>query len=113
MQDNPHYDAIRYVLKDEIVNPLRQDKFVRADRVLKLREMLQEICSVKGLTSEEKDPEEFLNILLAETLKADPFLKVSMHACERALYGHLFVCVKSILCLFYTDEGFVSVFFFY
>lgn len=55
---------------------MRKDKFVRADRVLKLRKTLEDICSVKGLTSEEKDPEEFLNILLAETLKATPFLKV-------------------------------------
>lgn len=64
------------MLRDEIVNPLRKNTFVRADRVLKLREMLEETCSIKGLTSEEKDPEEFINILLAETLKAEPFLKV-------------------------------------
>lgn len=65
------------MLQDEIVNPLRKNTFVRADRVLRLREMLEETCSIKGLTSEEKDPEEFINILLAETLKAEPFLKVS------------------------------------
>lgn len=44
--------------------------------MLRLREMLEETCSIKGLTSEEKDPEEFINILLAETLKVEPFLKV-------------------------------------
>lgn len=33
--------------------------------------------SVKGLTTEEKDPKEFLNSLLAQILRADPFLKVS------------------------------------
>lgn len=74
--DTEHYDTVREVLRDEIVNPLRLNKFVRADRVMKLRELLQTICSVKGLTSEEKDPEEFLNVLFSETLKAEPFLKV-------------------------------------
>ena len=67
---------VKSILRDEIVNPLRHSNFVRADRVLKLRELLEEICSVKGLTNEEKDPEEFINILLSQTLKADPFLKV-------------------------------------
>lgn len=75
--DIPTYAPIQTVLRTEIVNPLRQDKFVRADRVLKLRKMLEDVCSVKGLTSEEKDPEEFLNILLAETMKADPFLQLN------------------------------------
>lgn len=76
--DTEHYETVCDVLRDEIVNPLRKNKFVRADRVMKLRELLQEICSVKGLTSEEKDPEEFLNILFANTLKADPFIRVSL-----------------------------------
>lgn len=58
------------------MNPLRQNTFVRADRVLKLRQILEEIASVTGLTNEEKDPEEFLNILLAQVMKAEPFLKV-------------------------------------
>lgn len=75
--DIVEYERIQKVLRDEIVNPLRTNYFVRADRVLGLRRMLEDVCSVQGLTTEEKDPEEFLNILLAQALKADPFLKLS------------------------------------
>lgn len=58
------------------MHPLRKYHFVRADRVLKLRELLEEISTMTGLTNEEKDPEEFMNILMAQTLRADPYLKV-------------------------------------
>ncbi len=60
------------------MHPLRKHHFVRADRVLKLRELLEEISTMTGLTNEEKDPEEFMNILMAQTLRADPYLKVCM-----------------------------------
>ena len=75
-EDNEHYEEVQKVLREEIVNPLRKNLFVRADRVLKLRQLLDKLSSVKGLTTEEKDPEEFLNSLLAQILRADPFLKV-------------------------------------
>lgn len=88
-QDISAYAAIQTVLRDEIVNPLRTSHFVRADRVLRLRKMLEEVCSVKGLTTEEKDPEEFLNILLAETLKAQPFLQ--LNSGQEAFCYQLFV----------------------
>lgn len=45
---------------------------------MRLRELLEKLSSVTGLTSEEKDPEEFLNSLLAQILRADSFLKVSL-----------------------------------
>lgn len=45
--------------------------------MLKLRELLEEISTMTGLTNEEKDPEEFMNILMAQTLKAEPYLKVA------------------------------------
>lgn len=64
------------VLREEIVNPLRRNMFVRADRVMKLRQLLERLSSVTGLTCEEKDPEEFLNSLLAQIMRAEPFLKV-------------------------------------
>ncbi|XP_058121481.1 ubiquitin carboxyl-terminal hydrolase CYLD isoform X2 [Anopheles coustani] len=76
-EDNPQYEEVQRVLLEEIVNPLRKNHFVRADRVLKLRELLDQLSSVTGLMSEEKDPEEFLNSLLAQILRADPFLKLS------------------------------------
>lgn len=76
-EDNSQYEEVQRVLREEIVNPLRKNHFVRADRVMKLRQLLDRLSSVTGLTSEEKDPEEFLNSLLAQILRADPFLKLS------------------------------------
>ena len=61
------------------MNPLRKNLFVRADRVMKLRHLLDQLSSVKGLTNEEKDPEEFLNSLLAQIMRAEPFLKVKFN----------------------------------
>lgn len=75
--DIPYYEEVQQVLREEIVNPLRTKLFVRADRVMNLRKLLDQFSSVSGLTSEEKDPEEFLNSLLAQILKAEPFLKLS------------------------------------
>lgn len=63
-------------MREEIVNPLRKNLFVRADRVMRLRELLEKLSSVTGLTCEEKDPEEFLNSLLTQIMRAEPFLKV-------------------------------------
>ncbi|XP_055710793.1 ubiquitin carboxyl-terminal hydrolase CYLD isoform X4 [Phlebotomus papatasi] len=87
--DIPHYDEVQTVLREEIVNPLRKNLFVRADRVMKLRQLLDKLSSVTGLMSEEKDPEEFLNSLLAQILRAEPFLKLSSG--QDAFYYQLFV----------------------
>lgn len=88
-KDIKHYDEVRAILRDEIVHPLRKHHFVRADRVLKLREKLEEISTMTGLTNEEKDPEEFMNILLAQTLKAEPYLK--FNSGQDAFFYQLFV----------------------
>lgn len=45
---------MQQVLREEIVNPLRKNQFVRADKVMKLRKFLDHLTSVKGLMSEEK-----------------------------------------------------------
>ncbi|XP_012549970.1 ubiquitin carboxyl-terminal hydrolase CYLD isoform X1 [Bombyx mori] len=76
-EDSPHYSEVQRVLREEIVNPLRKHGYVRADRVMKLRTLLERLSDVPGLTSEEKDPEEFLNGLVAQILRAEPFLKLS------------------------------------
>ncbi|CAH0404952.1 unnamed protein product [Chilo suppressalis] len=76
-EDSPHYPEVQRVLREEIVNPLRRHGYVRADRVMKLRTLLERLSDVPGLTSEEKDPEEFLNGLVAQLLRAEPFLKLS------------------------------------
>ncbi|XP_060518432.1 probable phosphorylase b kinase regulatory subunit beta [Cylas formicarius] len=83
------YDEVQRVLREEIVNPLRKNLFVSADHVMNLRRMLDRLSSVSGLTSEEKDPEEFLNSLLAQILKAEPFLK--LNSGQEAFYYQLFV----------------------
>ncbi|XP_041971494.1 ubiquitin carboxyl-terminal hydrolase CYLD isoform X2 [Aricia agestis] len=76
-EDSAHYGEVQRVLREEVVNPLRRHGYVRADRVMKLRTLLNRLSDVPGLTSEEKDPEEFLNGLVAQLLRAEPFLKLS------------------------------------
>ncbi|XP_075151578.1 ubiquitin carboxyl-terminal hydrolase CYLD isoform X3 [Haematobia irritans] len=88
-EDISHYLEVQTVLREEIVNPLRKNMFVRADRVMKLRQLLDKLSSVSGLTSEEKDPEEFLNCILAQILRAEPFLK--LNSGQDAYYYQLFV----------------------
>ncbi|XKL68664.1 hypothetical protein PGB90_006433 [Kerria lacca] len=87
--DISSYEEVQRVLREEIVNPLRKNVFVRADRVMKLRTLLDNLTSVTGLTCEEKDPEEFLTSLVAQVLKAEPFLKLSSG--HEAYYYQLFV----------------------
>lgn len=53
-KDVSEYQEVQRVLREEIVNPLRQNLYVRADRVMKLRTLLEDLSSVTGLTSEEK-----------------------------------------------------------
>ncbi|XP_055933266.1 ubiquitin carboxyl-terminal hydrolase CYLD-like isoform X4 [Argiope bruennichi] len=87
--DIAEYDEVQRVLKEEIVNPLRANFYVRADRVMELRKRLERLSSVRGLTSEEKDPEEFLNSLLNQILRAEPFLKLSSG--QESYFYQLFV----------------------
>nr|CAG4636049.1 EOG090X03LH [Eubosmina coregoni]SVE69706.1 EOG090X03LH [Eubosmina coregoni] len=87
--DLPQYEEVQRILREEIVNPLRQNHYVRADKVMKLRRLLQKLGFVTGLTTEEKDPEEFLHCLLSQTLKAEPFLKLSSG--QEAYHHQLFV----------------------
>lgn len=49
---------------------------------MKLRELLDKHSSVSGLCSEEKDPEELLNCLLTQIMRAEPFLKVICYAMD-------------------------------
>lgn len=75
--DIPKYDKIQQILREDIVRPLRDNNFVSADQVMVLRTLLEQSSSVAGLTDEEKDPEEFLSLLLNQILKAEPYLKLS------------------------------------
>lgn len=87
--DIPDYEEVQRVLREEVVNPLRKNLYVSAGHVMNLRKLLDRLSSVSGLTSEEKDPEEFLNSLLAQILKAEPFLK--LNSGQEAFHYQLFV----------------------
>ncbi|XP_078411077.1 ubiquitin carboxyl-terminal hydrolase CYLD isoform X1 [Cetorhinus maximus] len=67
-----HDEKIQRVLREDIVNPLRKTGVVNADKVTKLRKLLG--CDT--FISAEKDPEEFINVLLHEVLAVDPLLKI-------------------------------------
>ena len=64
--DIVNYEEVQRVLRDDIVNPLRRLLYVRADRVMNLRQLLDSLSDVTGLTDQEKDPEEFLSSLLTQ-----------------------------------------------
>lgn len=63
--------------------------FVRADKVLRLRSLLDELSDVKGLMTEEKDPEEFFNCLLQQIMQAEPFIKLR--------YAKLKICMCNMV----------------
>ena len=49
---------------------------MRADHVMKVRELLQSILpNMKGLTTEEKDPEEIINEVFGKIFKAPPAVR--------------------------------------
>ncbi|XP_072359946.1 ubiquitin carboxyl-terminal hydrolase CYLD-like [Scyliorhinus torazame] len=73
--DSELYSETRDLLRTEIVNPLRRDGYVSATKVMALRKILEGAGSSTGFTSEEKDPEEFLNQLF-QLLKTEPLLKI-------------------------------------
>ena len=50
--------------------------YVRADKVMRLRHLLDKLGNISGMMNEEKDPEEFLNLLLNEIMRAEPFLHI-------------------------------------
>ncbi|KFV98774.1 Ubiquitin carboxyl-terminal hydrolase CYLD, partial [Fulmarus glacialis] len=67
---------VQSILRDEIVNPLRKTGFVRASSVMHLREQLTEKGQCSSFTNAEKDPEEFLNLIMHQILGIEPLLKL-------------------------------------
>ncbi|XP_041635703.1 ubiquitin carboxyl-terminal hydrolase CYLD isoform X2 [Cheilinus undulatus] len=63
------------LLRCEVVNPLRRYGYVCASKTMALRRLLEAENSDKGFTSQEKDPEEFLNKLF-QLLRVEPLLKI-------------------------------------
>ncbi|GAB1602632.1 hypothetical protein Ahia01_000542800 [Argonauta hians] len=76
-QDIEEYDTVRQALAEGIVYPLRKSHYVRADKVMKLRSLLDKAGNMPGMMDEEKDPEELLNCLFGDVMKAEPLLQLS------------------------------------
>ncbi|XP_060767984.1 ubiquitin carboxyl-terminal hydrolase CYLD isoform X2 [Neoarius graeffei] len=74
--DVEYYLETQELLRTEIVNPLRIHGYVCATKIMKLRRILEKVEAASGFTSEEKDPEEFLNILFHHILRVDPLLRL-------------------------------------
>ncbi|XP_064130127.1 ubiquitin carboxyl-terminal hydrolase CYLD isoform X4 [Loxodonta africana] len=74
--DVEYYSETQGLLRTEIVNPLRIYGYVCATKIMKLRKILEKVGAASGFTSEEKDPEEFLNILFHHILRVEPLLKI-------------------------------------
>ncbi|KAM9795928.1 ubiquitin carboxyl-terminal hydrolase CYLD [Syngnathus typhle] len=73
----PQDAAIQRTLLHDIVNPLRSEGFVQAMHVMKLRQQLEKHGYCRSFTTEEKDPEEFLTVIMHHILALDPLLKLS------------------------------------
>jgi len=66
---------VQRILRDEVVNPLRKELYCTARNVMKLRETMQHLDD--KLTSEEMDPQEFLQLLFSKVLNLDEFMSLS------------------------------------
>uniref|UniRef100_A0A8D0GF04 Ubiquitin carboxyl-terminal hydrolase CYLD n=1 Tax=Sphenodon punctatus TaxID=8508 RepID=A0A8D0GF04_SPHPU len=70
----PPDGAVQKILRDEIVNPLRRNGFVAASSVMHLRHQLTEKGQCSSFATSEKDPEEFLNLIMHHILGIEPLL---------------------------------------
>ncbi|MGH0124486.1 UNVERIFIED_CONTAM: hypothetical protein FKN15_077171 [Acipenser sinensis] len=77
-------ELIQSVLRRDIVNRLRRQGFVPAENVMKLRQLL----GCDSFTFEEKDPEEFLSVLLHQVLSVDPLLKIRSNEKTQDCYSY-------------------------
>ncbi|XP_076010592.1 ubiquitin carboxyl-terminal hydrolase CYLD isoform X2 [Genypterus blacodes] len=73
----PQDAPIQNTLLHNIVNPLRSKGFVEGQHIMKLRKQLQKHGYSHSFTTDEKDPEEFLIIIMHHILALDPLLKLS------------------------------------
>lgn len=74
---NPQDALIQGTLLYDIVNPLRKKGFVEGKHIMKLRQQLQNHGYSQTFTTDEKDPEEFLTVIMHHILALDPLLKLS------------------------------------
>ncbi|KFQ20129.1 Ubiquitin carboxyl-terminal hydrolase CYLD, partial [Merops nubicus] len=60
--------------------------FVRAGSVMRLREQLTEKGQCSSFTNAEKDPEEFLNLIMHQVLGIEPLLRLQSGGREQDCY---------------------------
>ncbi|XP_010764854.1 ubiquitin carboxyl-terminal hydrolase CYLD [Notothenia coriiceps] len=73
----PQDAPIQRTLLQDIVNPLRSKGFVEGRHIMKLRQQLLKHGYSHSFTTDEKDPEEFLTVIMHHILALDPLLKLS------------------------------------
>ncbi|XP_071394811.1 ubiquitin carboxyl-terminal hydrolase CYLD [Centroberyx affinis] len=73
----PRDAPIQKTLLNDIVNPLHSKGFVEGRHVMKLRQQLQKHGYSHSFTTDEKDPEEFLTVIMHHILALEPLLKLS------------------------------------
>ncbi|XP_076871017.1 ubiquitin carboxyl-terminal hydrolase CYLD isoform X2 [Brachyhypopomus gauderio] len=69
-------EPIQRIILRDIVCPLRREGFVAARSVMKLRQLLQARGHSPSYTTDEKDPEEFLTLIMQDVLSLEPPLKL-------------------------------------
>ncbi|XP_037538661.1 ubiquitin carboxyl-terminal hydrolase CYLD [Nematolebias whitei] len=87
-ETDPRSKQAQDLLRCEIVNPLRRFGYVCASKTMALRRLLEAANSNMGFTSQEKDPEEFLNKLF-QLLRVEPLLKIRSMT-QQAQESHLY-----------------------
>ncbi|XP_059922336.1 ubiquitin carboxyl-terminal hydrolase CYLD isoform X3 [Gadus macrocephalus] len=73
----PEDEEIQNTLLRDIVNPLRSKGFVEGRHIMKLRQQLLNHGYSHTFTTHEKDPEEFLTIIMQHIMALEPLLKLS------------------------------------
>ncbi|CAL8394140.1 unnamed protein product [Boreogadus saida] len=73
----PEDAEIQNTLLRDIVNPLRSKGFVEGRHIMKLRQQLLNHGYSHTFTTHEKDPEEFLTIIMQHIMALEPLLKLS------------------------------------
>ncbi|XP_016297915.1 ubiquitin carboxyl-terminal hydrolase CYLD-like isoform X2 [Sinocyclocheilus anshuiensis] len=87
-------EGISHILRQDIVNRLRRTGFVPAESVMKFRKQL----GCKSFATEEKDPEEFITLLLKHVLHIEPLLKIrSCGDLAQGAYTHQIIVEKNQL----------------
>ncbi|KAG7263092.1 hypothetical protein CRUP_000694 [Coryphaenoides rupestris] len=73
----PKDSKIQDTLLRHIVNPLRRRGFVKSKYIMQLRQQLNDHGYSKTFTTDEKDPEEFLTIIMQHIMTLEPLLEIS------------------------------------